>query len=69
MECAVCIRVEVEMEVEMEDDLLVGRVCSHSRGDLSVGQLSLLQSALVSYPVSMGQEVSQRIKCVLQVLN
>ncbi len=37
-----------------EDDLLVGRVCLRSRGELSAGPLSQLRSALVSYPESRG---------------
>lgn len=37
--------------VEAVEDLLVGRVCFRSRGELSAGQPSLLQSALESYPV------------------
>lgn len=40
--------------VQARDDLPVDHVCSRSRGALSAGPVSPLQSAPVSYPVSSG---------------
>ena len=64
---AECVCVCLFKRGEVDDDSPVGRVCSHSRAELSAGRLSPLQSALVSYPVGGArgggerQEVSQNI--------
>lgn len=42
--------------VNLKEDLLVDRVCSRSKGELSAGPLSPLRSAPASYPVSRRSE-------------